>query len=313
MADGSPFPQEALESNRQGLLSDGQKKWLRAMSQDSRKSGLSIAAMCAVLGLVIWLAPGPARYAVTKPLIGLALLAVALFFLLRSLSGGDALTQDLRSGKVEAVEGAITKVRISGTRSAPSTHYFDVEGKRLHVTASQYDWAPDAAIVRVFYLPHSHRAVNFERLADRPLPAGAMESPREAIKQVLGAFGAHDETSRAEARAQLAAMGEQLRVKVEGTAVTKPPQGQRDPRALSESIVGTWSNGLLTFAFAPDGTGTVTVPGGHVRSGHWSVGADGKLVADLMGHSDAAEAWVAGDELTISDGGQGIVLKRAAN
>jgi hypothetical protein len=32
-----------------------------------------------------------------------------------------------------------------------------------------------------------------------------------------------------------------------------------------------------------------------------------------MGHSDAAEAWVAGDELTISDGGQGIVLKRAAN
>ena len=313
MADTSPFPQDALESNRQGRLADSQKQWLRAMSREGRKSALSIAAMCAALGLVIWFAPGPPQYAVTKPLIGLALLAVALFFLLRSLSGGDALTQDLRSGRVEAVEGAITKVRIRGTRSAASTHYFDVEGSRLHVTPGQYDWAPDAGIVRVFYLPHSHRAVNFERLADRPLPAGAMESPREAIKQVLGAFGAHDETSRAEARAQLAAMGNQLGARVEGSAVTRPTQGQRDPRPLSESIVGTWSNGLLTFAFAPDGTGTATLPGGHVRSGHWSVGADGKLVADVMGHSDAAEAWVAGDELTISDGGRGIVLKRAAN
>src|SRR5579859_4616470 len=98
MADGSRFPQDPLEASRRDRLSDGQKKWLRAMSRDSRKSGLSIAAVCAVLGLVIWLAPGPARYAVTKPLIGLALLAVALFFLLRSMTGGDALTQGLRSG-----------------------------------------------------------------------------------------------------------------------------------------------------------------------------------------------------------------------
>jgi len=313
MTDSGPFPQYALESNREGRLSDGQKQSLRAMSRNSRKSGLSIAATCAALGLVIWLAPGAPQYAVTKPLIGLALVAAALFFLLRAMMGGDSLTQDLRSGKVEAVEGAITKVRISGTGSAPSTHYFDVEGRRLHVTLSQYDWAPDAAIVRVFFLPHSHRAVNFERLADRPLPAEAMDSPREAIKQALGAFGAHDETSRAEARARLAAMADQLRVKVEGSAVAPPPQGQRDPRPLSESIVGTWSNGLLTFAFAPDGTGTATLPGGRVRSGHWSVGPDGRLVADVMGHSDAAEAWVAGDELTISEGGQGIVLKRAAN
>jgi hypothetical protein len=312
MADSSPFPQDAMESNRAGRVADSQKQWLRAMSWDARKGGLSIAAMCAALGLVIWFAPGPPQYAVAKPLIGLALLAVALFFLLRSLSGGDAITQDLRSGKVESVEGAITKVLIRGTRSAASTHYFDVEGKRLHVTGSQYDWAPDAGIVRVFYLPHSHRAVNFERLADRPLPPGALDSPREAIKEALGAFGAHDETSRAEARAQLSAMGDQLRAKVEGSAVTGPPQGQRDPRPLSESILGTWSNGLLTFAFAPDGTATATLPGGHARSGRWSVGADGKLVADLMGQSDAAEAWVNGDELTISDRGQGIVLKRAA-
>jgi hypothetical protein len=288
MADASPFPQDALESNRAGRLTDGQKQWLRTMSRDSRKSGLSIAATCAALGLVIWLAPGPSQYAVTKPLIGFVLLAVALFFLLRSLSGGDALTQDLRSVKVESVEGAITKVLIRGTRSAASTHYFDVAGKRLHVNSSQYDWAPDAGIVRVFYLPHSHRAVNFERLADRPLPEGAMASPREAIKEVLGAFGAHDETSRAEARAQLAAMGDQLRPKVEGSAVTRPPQGQRDPRPLSESILGTWSNGLLTFAFAPGGTATATLPGGHVRSGQSSVYADGNLVGDLMGHSDSA-------------------------
>jgi hypothetical protein len=313
MAGTTPFPQDALESNRQGRLTDSQKQWVRAMSRDSRKSGLSIAAMCAALGLVIWFAPGPPQYAVTKPLIGLALLAVALFFLLRSLSGGDAVTQDLRSGSVESVEGAITKVLIRGTRSAASTHYFDVEGKRLHVTPSQYDWAPDAAIVRVFYLPHSHRAVNFERLADRPLPAGATESPQEAIKQVLGAFGGHDETSRAEARAQLAAMADQLMPKVEGSAVIPPPAGLRDPRPLSESILGTWSNGLVTFSFAADGTASATLPGGRERSGHWSAGADGKLTADVMGHRDAADAWVAGDQLTISDRGEAMTFTRKSS
>jgi hypothetical protein len=44
--------------------------------------------------------------------------------------------------------------------------------------------------------------------------------------------------------------------------------------------------------------------------GHWSVGADGKLVADLR--PGDAPAWVAGDQLTISDRGQGIILKRSA-
>jgi hypothetical protein len=42
------------------------------------------------------------------------------------------------------------------------------------------------------------------------------------------------------------------------------------------------------------------------------VDSSGKLVADLMGKSGPADAWVGGDELTLSLGAQGITLQRAA-
>lgn len=59
---------------------------------------------------------------------------------------------------------------------------------------------------------------------------------------------------------------------------------------------------MVSVAFVADGTMSVQMPGGGQRAGHWSVGADGQLVADVMGRIGGTSAWVAGDELTISMG-----------
>ncbi len=310
MADVNPFPQDALEKNRSGQLAESQYLWLRGMSKDSRRSNLSLAFVAAAIGLVLFFAPGPASAALTKPLVAAVLLLVAAFFFLRGMSGGDALTRDLRSGYVETVEGALLKHRIegSGEASAPS-YYFQVGGKQLHVSRAQYEWAPEAGWVRLFYLPNSNRVVNFERLPDRPLPPGALDSPQTAVKAAVRGFTSLDPNARAEARAELASIGDAMKAKVEAAQV--PASGERDPRPLAEAIIGTWGNGLITIIFGADGTASAVLPGNNQRSGKWSVDGDGRLVSDATGHSEAADAYVAGGQLTITTGGASMTFSRS--
>jgi len=82
--------------------------------------------------------------------------------------------------------------------------------------------------------------------------------------------------------------------------VTPPPLGARDPRPLEQAIVGTWRSPILTIAFQADGSVSATMLGGMQRRGRWSVDRAGRLISDVMGHQDAAQAWVVGDELTIT-------------
>src|ERR1700751_80529 len=109
--------------------------------------------------------------------------------------------------------------------------------------------------------------------------------------------------------AQLQAMGDVLRAKVEGDPAPPPPD-QRDQRPLAEAIVGRWSNGMITFEFHRDGTGALVLPGGNRREGPWSVEGGGKLISDVTGPGDGAETWVVGDSLTISSGGQALKFSR---
>jgi hypothetical protein len=53
--------------------------------------------------------------------------------------------------------------------------------------------------------------------------------------------------------------------------------------------------------------------GGRQREGHWSIGADGKLHSDATGTPGAADAWITGDTLTISQQGEAAAFQRAAN
>lgn len=313
MVDRSPFPQDALEANRSGRLTDQQRRNVRAMSRGLRKGELQFAAVITVIGLLVWFAAGPAKYATVKPLIGIGCLIIAGFLVVRSFLGADSITADLRSGRVDSVEGAITKriTRSESRGSSMETHYFDVEGKRIEVSRAAYDAAPDAGFVRVYFLPRRKWLVNMERLPDRPMPGGALGSPQEVVKSLATAMHSHNESAAAEARAQMAAMADALKSH-RSDSPAPPPDAQRDPRPLEQAIVGTWSGGPMSLTFAPDGTVTSTLPAGGKRSGRWSVESNGKLESDVLGRAQVADAWVAGDQLTISAEGIGFSFTRVS-
>ena len=310
MADQSPFPPDALQTNRSGRLTDQQRKWFTSEARGFRKGELSAAIFCVALALVLLLLTSPksASDRAFLTIAGVGLLIIAGFLVVRSFTGADALTADMRSGKVESVEGAIAKhFRQSTGRSSTTTYYFDVDGQRVTVSRVAYNAAPDAGYVRILFLPQSHHLVNLERLPDHPLPGG-MPSPTEIMQIAATAIGSHEGVKAAEAHAQLAAIQNRFMPK----GVVPPPAETRDPRPLAEAIIGGWTNGLLTIVFAPDGTVTVRMPGGEERAGRWSVTADGRLVADVMGHQEPTDAWVVGDNLTISVRNNGLTLSRVS-
>ena len=159
--------------------------------------------------------------------------------------------------------------------------------------------------MKVYYLPHSHQLVNMERLPDRPLPADAFKSPQVAQDLAQG-MRSHDLNQVAEARAEAAALGNALQAAITKGA-TPPPDGARDPRPLAEAIVGAWDSPLMSVSFAADGTLNATMPGGRQRSGTWSIDWSGHLLSDITGPT---EAWVSGDQLTVTIGGQGLTFRR---
>ncbi len=304
MAD--PFPASALDANRANRLSAEQRTWLRSMAGNSRRNSMSIAFVAGVLAVILLFFAD--RGGVERILFGVGLLIVAAFFFVRGFMGIDALDRDLREGYVESVEGAITKrtVTTHGRTSSSTTHYIDVEHKAMVAFRDQYEAAPDAGYVRVYYVPHSMRVVNLERLPDRPGDAESVKSPEEALKLAAKSIFNFDEVKGAEARAQLAAVGNAMR------AGPRPPDSQLDPRPLAEAILGRWTNGMITLEFKSDGTVALQLPRGTDRHAHWSVDAQGHLVADVMGEGQqTSEAWIAGDQLSIKQGAEGIVLKRA--
>lgn len=306
-----PFAPDALDANRAGRLTDAQRQSLRGNSRGYRIGELQFAAGLTVAGLLIWFAPGPARYGTTKPLIGIGCIILAGFLVARSFIGADAVTRDLRNGRVDSAEGAITKwIQQSQGSSAASTHYISVAGQRVHASRAAYDAAPEAGIVKIYFLPNGRSLVNLERLPDRPLPADAMSDPMRALKDVAHGIASHDSIQSAEARAEMAAFGNALKAQVEGSSAG-PPTGERDPRPLAEAIVGTWHNPMITLVFGGDGSLNIVTLGGRSRLGHWSVDGDGKLVSDAAGGREAGDAWVAGNELTISMGGQAMKLEKA--
>jgi hypothetical protein len=309
--DVGPFPQSALATNAGGQLTDDQRRQWRANSRGIRKSELSFAAVLVVIGALVAFAPGPAKYATVKPIIGIVCFVVAALLLVRAFMGGDAITEDVRAGRVESVEGAITKFerQSRGRGSAANSYYFDVSGKRLEVYRAGYQAAPEAGYVRVYYLPKSRRVVNLEHLPDPPMPALTPANAQSVVQELLTHHG-NDENSRAETRANMAAMASQFRAQMQQAAVP-PPAEQRDARPLAEAIVGTWSNPFMTVMFAADGTATSTTSNGHQSSGTWSVDAQGLLHAGLVGHDNVGQAWITGTTLTITEKGMGLSFERS--
>jgi len=293
---------DALVDNRAGRLTGAQRKNLGAMSRGWRTAEVQFAGVFAVIGLLVWFAEGPARYAVIKPLVGIAFLILAVTLVVIAVVGADPVTRDARAGRVASAEGAIRKwtETTHGRSSSTTSHYAEVDNIRVEMSQPTYQDVPGAGIVRIFYLPNSHRLVNFEQLADRPLPDGAMTDRHFALKAAAGSiFGSAD------ARAEMAAMEHVMQAQVK-TSLTPPAAGETRP--LGEALPGTWTNSMMTVTFGADGSVSAILPGGMKRSGHWSVDSSGHLVTDLMGRHGSLEAWVTGEELTVKLGGQGVTL-----
>ena len=136
---GEVSPADALEANRAGRLTDQQRRGLRGQSRGLRKAELQFAVIFTILGLLVWFAQGPAKYATVKPLVGIAFLIIAGFLVVRAFLGADPLTHDLRSTKVQSVEGAITKTSVTAhSGGASSTSYFFiVSSTKVKVSRSE--------------------------------------------------------------------------------------------------------------------------------------------------------------------------------
>jgi hypothetical protein len=315
VTDQGPFPQDALEDNRAGRLTKSQRQGFRAQARGFRKAELQFAVIVTIIGVVVWFAAGPAKYATVKPLIGIACLILAGFLVVRSFLGADALTQDLRRGHVESAEGAITKTSVTthGKESSSTHYYFNVAGTKVNVWRDAYQAAPEAGMVRIYYLPRSHELVNMEQLPDTVMSPEAMRSP-QVVSELMAGMRSHDPNQAAEARAHLATMGDAMKASI-SKAAAPPLEAASDARPLAEGIVGTWGNAMMSVTFAADGTLSADMPAmpraGH-RSGHWSVDSSGHLLSDIMGgHPMPTDAWVSGNELTVNIGNNALTLQRA--
>lgn len=307
-----PFSQSDLTENASGRLSDDQRRAWRSQSRGYRKAELSFALIAVVIGALVAFAPGPAKYATVKPIIGIVCFVIAALLLVRAFTGGDRLTEDVRAGRVESVEGAITKfsrTSDSGRGSSSTSFFIDVNHQRMEAWRSQYQAAPEAGYVRVYFLPKTHRVVNLERLPDPPVGELTPATAQAMEQGVAAAFHKHDEVATAEARAQMSAMATQFKAQMQQNAVPPPPP-QLDARPLAEAIIGSWTSPFMSVTFAPDGTATSTAPNGRQTSGQWSVDPQGHLHASIAGHDNVGEAWISGTTLTISEGGMGLAFQR---
>jgi hypothetical protein len=308
-APTSPYSADALAANQAGQLTDQQRQALRGRDKGMRKTELYLAIGAAIIGVLLITSSGPSPEAWLRPFAAIAAFVIAGGLLVRSLFAGDSLSSDLASGSIQTVEGAVLKDVRQGKQT--ESFYLHVAGLTFDVPRSLYLAAPDAGIIRVYYLPRSKTVVNLEHLADRPLPAGAAAAPAAIAQEALASFGSHDLNQRAEAIAQMAALKSSIEAGSKAAAV-EPPASALDPRPLAEAIVGTWQAGPIGVTFLADGTMTTHLPGGHSQPGRWSVTADGELHAQFAGRDQAGKAWVAGDTLTLSEDGQGRQLQRVA-
>ena len=303
-----------LEANRAGRLTDNQRGNLRAGARSFSRGMLSGAAILVAMGALVAISNGREPAPGARPIATVAFFAGALVCLLLAIRPNSE-AGDASAGRVDAVEGAIGKRTYSNNtgHSTSRSYYLEVGEKRFSVGSAEYAAAPDAGWIRLFVTPRSHIVVNFERLPDQIVPDVAAVTPVSILGQLGKAIFSGDQQTRNETRAEMEAMGRSLKAQMDVTdaPATPPPAGELDPRPLAQAILGTWQMGPMSMTFMPDGTMVATVLGGRLRQGRWSIGADGKLHSDATGHAGAADAWIAGNTLTISQEGGAVAFHRA--
>ena len=104
----------------------------------------------------------------------------------------DPIAWDVKAGRVESIEGAILKQIVPAAFGAGlpgqvrrELRLTKLDGGRVNyfTSAPLHEYAQDASMVRLFYLPRSHWVVNLERLPD---PAPAATTGRSAVEIAQG-------------------------------------------------------------------------------------------------------------------------------
>ncbi len=304
----SPFLADALEANRAGVLTDEQRRILIAYVRNRRGNNLAGAALVVVLGIVILTSRSFAWSEALRPVAALAAFAVAVALVLSHLGVFSRVLKDARAGRVESIEGALSKERWVNQKSAQTGQaYLQVAGRTFVTGYGTYHELPDAGFVRLYYLPRSRRVVNMEAL-DRPLPQEVLDSPATLSGLVRASYSL-DGVKAAEARATLAGIESAMAQAFPPSGPPAPPQ-QSDPRPLAQAILGSWRGGAFSLAFARDGTATVAPPLGKELHGRWSVDEAGRLHIDALGGAQAVDARVAGDSLTVVFEGSAYTFQR---
>jgi hypothetical protein len=305
-SDVNAFFPDALAANRRGELSDSQRQGFGALAASNHRSNYGSAALFAAAAVLIGFFASPSASPGLRLLLTTIAGGLAIVLVFRALTGSDALTRDVRAGRVESVEGAVGKRRISA-RGGPSAtvRFLDVGTQHFRVSRRTFEDAPDAGFVRVFFLPRSRKVVNLERLA-HPVPDDLnVQHLRESVSAT---FRASERVQRNEARAELASVTDAWEAST--AAAAPPPATARDARPLAQAILGAWTNGVMDLTFVADGSVTTSILGTK-QNGRWSVDRDGRLSADVAGRRGTVDAWVAGDQLTINLDGSGMTFSRA--
>jgi hypothetical protein len=231
----------------------------------------------------------------------------------------DSFAKDVAAGKLDSIEGAITK-KVRGGRAnmnEPPDALFELwvanrtDGNQHFKSFKQlYRSAPSAGFVRLFYLPKSRYAVNWELIDTAPDVDHVEQSElREMVEDVRSARAAHDEVGEAEARANLGSMAQDV-----ASYFSRQPSPAQDPLPrdrVHAAVIGEWHNPFLSASVRADGTLTARMGMGGEQSGRWSVESDGRVRVEVMGASGTASVSAAGDELTLETGGRAMKLRRA--
>lgn len=336
----SPFPADALPANRNGQLTESQRRNLGNYERDRQQSTRRFALIPVAIAVIILFAPGLKGSASVHYGVPFICIVIAIVLTVRTTSGSDRMARDLREGRVASFEGAVNK-RGSTTlnsNTAPTRYLLNVGGKRFDVGGGTYDALPDGGSVRVYYLPRSNYVVNVEQTRDDPI-AGSPSVPDTTGtidanpfarddrgtfgsdpfgQDILGSLGSDPFASgwpagnEAESSVQTTVDPIEERFNQQ---MTSPTGMVSEPPSLADAIVGTWRSPMMTATFRADGTVEGTARSGMKRTGHWSVGDDGLLQTDVLGSNQAVEAKVQGDQLTITLGGGrvGLTFDRVAS
>lgn len=313
------FRDDAVATNRSGHLTAAQRRELRGQAHRFRRSELSFAVVLIVIGALVAFAAGPSKDAAAKPIVGAAFGVVALVLIARSFIGADALSADLRAGRVDMVHGSSFK-RVAtgaydGAANTPPEYFIHVVNstdgeQRFKAPSAVYEFADDAGYVDLFYLPRTRRVVNLVRLPDPPLGALTYDTARDATRSLLAARRSKDPVQSAQAGALAAALRREIGA--QAWRAQAPPGPAADPRELSSALVGTWHNVFATVTFSADGSLIARLGPGLDQPGTWSVDAGGLLHTDALGEPLKALATVHGSVLTLFAEGRAVKLSRVS-